>query len=31
MHTGTGRGVYEGGGEFHGGYESARKCKGEPS
>lgn len=30
MHAGTDRGVYEGGGEFHGRYEKARKYKGEP-
>lgn len=24
---GTGRGVYESGGKFHGGYENAKKCK----
>jgi len=28
MYAGTGRGVYESGGEFYGGYENARKCKG---
>lgn len=24
---GTGRGVYESGGKFYGGYENAKKCK----
>lgn len=30
MYAGAGRGVCEGGGEFHERYEKARKYKGEP-